>query len=718
MLQTNLQALFEPSQVAVVGASANPGKIGHSIMANMLEAEFGGNLIPVNPKADDILGRKCVHRIPDLPRGLDLAVIAVPRDGVIPSLKDLASIETKSVIVITAGFKEVGREGHYLEEEMIGICRKSGMALIGPNCLGVINIAAGLNASFAAGTPKVGNIAFFSQSGALCTAILDWALGENIGFSKFVSLGNKAVINEAHMLDYLGNDPATSIILGYIENVSDGRRFLEAARATTVKKPVVLIKSGTTAAGAKAASSHTGAIAGSDQAYSAAFRQCGVIRALDISTLFNLAQAFSSQPLPLGPNLGIVTNSGGPGIMTADACERSSLNMASISPTIVERLQAVLPPYANFYNPVDIIGDAGAERYGKAIEIVLQDPHVHSLLVLLTPTAQAAEELEPITRSIIEAAKTGKKPVFASFMGKKRISVGQKMLVEAGIPCYDFPEPAIASIEAMHKYADWQKSPAPAFETMDADKELVARIIQEARYQNSLDIVEFQAHEILRAYDLPAPKTILARSSAMAVRAAQDIGHPVVLKIASPQISHKSDVGGVKVNLQNDDDVLKAFRDITSRAQRLRPEAYITGCLVQEMAPKGAKEIIVGFKRDEQFGPLLMFGLGGIYVEILKDISFRLAPLSRQDAQNMIREIHSYMLLKGVRGEKSVKFSAIEDILLAMSQLALDFPDICEAEFNPVLVTADKALVADVRLTLCPPPRTDTEHLDASEDRP
>ncbi len=697
-LKDNIHALFAPKTVAVIGASAAPGKVGHTVVANMLEAGYKGTLIPVNPKADEILGLPVTKKIEDLPEGLDMAVIVVPVAAVVPAMEALAKRKVRSAVIITAGFKEVGKEGYALEQRLIELCTEHEIAMVGPNCLGLISTHDNNNASFAAGYPEKGSIAFFSQSGALCTAILDWALGENVGFSKFVSLGNKAVINEGNMLEYLRTDPNTSVILGYIENVEHGADFIEQAAKVTQEKPVIMIKSGTTTAGAKAASSHTGAIAGSDQAYTAAFRKTGVIRANDMATLFDLAQAFSTQPLPEGPGLCIVTNSGGPGILAADATEKSSLNMARLSNSTIDRMKEFLPPYASLYNPVDLIGDAPAERYRKTLEVIIDDPQVHSILVLLTPTASA--EILETAEAIIEVSKKTKKPIFVNYMGGMRTRPGQKMLTDAGIPCSIYPEPLIKSIETMYNYYLWRQTPAQEYPEVRRNRQKARLVINEARAKGATEVVEFQAQEVLRAYNLPTPNTGLARSSDEAVAAADKIGYPVVLKIASPQISHKSDVGGVKVNLADAEAVRNAFFDITARAQRMRPEAYIAGCLVQEMAPKGCKEIIIGFKRDDQFGPLLMFGLGGIYVEILKDIAFRLAPLGRDDAKGIIREIKSYMLLKGVRGEQPVNFQAIEDILITMSELALDFPEIVEAEFNPVLVNAEKAVVADVRITL------------------
>ncbi|TVM36724.1 acetate--CoA ligase alpha subunit [Oceanidesulfovibrio marinus] len=696
----SLAALFEPGSVAVIGASATPGKIGNIIVSNLLDAGYTGKIYPVNPDPGEILGLPVTQDVADLPEGLDLAVIAIPPAAVVEVMKDLAARKVKAVAIITAGFREVGREGYYLEEEIAKIARDNDIALLGPNCLGLIATDSDLNASFATGYPESGHIAFFSQSGALCVSILDWALGNNIGFSKFISLGNKAVLDESHMLDYLAEDGQTNVILGYIEGVSDGKRFMESASAMTMKKPVVMIKSGTTASGAKAASSHTGAIAGSDQAYDAAFRQTGVIRVHDVASLFNLATCFSTQPLPKGPNLAIITNSGGPGILAADATEKSGLNLSSLTARTSKALREFLPAYASLYNPIDIIGDASAERYARTLEVVAKDELVHAILVLLSPTASA--QIKETAQAVIEVAEKLDKPVFACFMGDKVVGPGKRMLQDASIPVYSFPEPAIAGIEAMYEYHERRNRPAPAELCIRRDIEAARTVIADARERNALEIVEFQAQGLLNSYGLPVPKTELARTSQQAVEAAERIGYPVVLKIASPQISHKSDVGGVRVNLQDSSEVVAAFMDITSRAQRLRKDAFISGCLVQSMAASGSREVIVGFKRDDQFGPLIIFGLGGVYVEVLKDISARLAPLTLDDAKQMIREIKSFPVLRGVRGEQPVNFAALEEIILIMAQLALDFPEIDEAEFNPVLVNPDGAVVADVRVILAP----------------
>ncbi|SDN31794.1 acetyltransferase [Desulfonauticus submarinus] len=699
-MKQNLEYLFSPKSIAIIGASSHPEKIGHIVLQNLQEMNFKGEIYPVNPKAKTILGLPVFSDIKSLPKKIDLAVITVPRGLAVKSVEELGEKGVKAVIVISAGFKEIGGKGYHQEQKLIEIAKKYNIALLGPNCLGLINTHANLNTTFATGIPNKGNISFFSQSGALCVAILDWALGENIGFSKFISLGNKAILDETDMIEYLGKDPKTKVILGYIENVCSGEKFIQTAKKVTRNKPILLIKSGRTAAGARAASSHTGAIAGSDKAYSTAFSKAGIIRVFDVETLFNLALAFSTQPLPQGPNLTIITNSGGPGIMAADICENSKLQMTRLSAETIQKLKQILPGYAALYNPIDIIGDADAKRYLDTIDVIVDDPNTHAILVLLSPTSAIAPQITELAKGIVKKCKNIPKPIFCVFMGKHHVKKGQKILLDNNIPCYLFPEPAIRSLETMYKHWEWTKKGEIKIEIPKRNLELAKKVINEAIVTKQREIVEFQALKILQAYNLPHPKTKLARSSDEAMHIAEEIGFPVVLKIASPSISHKTDVKGVIINLNSPKEVKNAFLEITSRAQRLRPEAHITGCLVQKMAPKGCKEVIVGFKRDDQFGPLIMFGLGGIYVEVLKDISFGLAPLTRDDAQNMIRQIKSYLLLKGFRGEPPVNFKAIEDIILIMSQLSLDLPEVFEAEFNPVLVNDKEALVADVRLII------------------
>ncbi|HWR04587.1 MAG TPA: acetate--CoA ligase family protein [Humidesulfovibrio sp.] len=698
MDQRALQAFFSPKTVAVIGASATPGKVGNAVVANMLAAGFKGRLYPVNPKGGTIEDLPVTRSLGELPGGIDLAVFAVPRDAVLPAFEYLAAHGLKSAIVLSAGFREAGREGYTLERDLAACARRHGIALLGPNCLGMMNTAHGVNASFSASQPVPGSVAFCSQSGALCQAILDWARGEHFGFSKFISLGNKAVLNETSLLAYLGSDPASKVIMGYMENVDGGEEFVRAAREVSRKKPVIMLKAGSTNAGAKAASSHTGAIAGSDDAYAAAFRQCGIVRAPDLESLFFLAEAFSCLPLPRGPNVAVLSNAGGPGILAADACEKTSLHMARLSPETIQRLQAALPPYASVYNPVDIIGDAGAERYRKSLEAVLDDPLVHAVLLLIAPTAMV--EIEATATAIAQAARRSSKPVMTCLLGRAHGSIGRDILRQAGLPCYAFPEPALRSIEAMYAYAQWRQKPVPVFEPPRRDLDAARRILDAATAQGRQELADSQARELAAAYGLRVPATVLARGSAEAVQAAKAMDVPVALKVASAQLTHRTDVGGVALGLLGDEAVGKAFRDLTAHVRRIRPEAVVSGCLVQAMAPAGSLEVVVSMRRDDQFGPLLMFGLGGIHSEILKDVSHHLIPLSRAEAFGMIRSIRSYLLLKGVDGEPAVNFRALEDVLLAMAALAQDFPQVYEAELNPVLVNEEGALVAEARLTL------------------
>ncbi len=694
----NLRSLFNPESIAVVGASRNSRKLGNVILANLIAAGYKGTLMPVNPAGGEILGLAASPSIGALPRPPDLGIIVLPREQVLGAMTDLADADVNSICVVTAGFRETGRDGFELEMEMAELARRRRINLLGPNCLGLVNTANGLNATIAQSKPAKGSIAFFSQSGALCSAILDWADGEGIGFSKFVSLGNKAGVSEADVLEALGDDPDTSVIIGYLESVEDGRKFLTKARAVTEKKPVIMIKAGTTQAGARATSSHTGSLAGDVIASTAAFKQAGIIRVESLEALFDLARAFAEQPLPAGPNLTVVTNSGGPGILAADACEGADLNLARPTMETLDVLGKALPPFAAIYNPIDIIGDAPADRYRATLEAVADDEMTDALLVLLTPTASA--DIKGTAQAIIDVAANRDKPVFASFMGDERIGPGRDMLLAAGIPCYGYPEPAVRAISAMLAHYRWKTRPWPVEVCFRRDKGKASRTLEHAKRLGLTELPFSDAMEIAAAYELPVPETRLVRTSDQAVRAAKKLGYPVALKLVSPHIPSRSDVGGVALNLGSPRDVRDAWLDITTRAQRKRPDAYIAGCLVQTMGPVKARAVVVRFTQDPQYGPLVSFSLSGPSAEVLDDVSHRLAPLTLQDVQDIVREIKSFPLLRGARGEEPVSLAAIEDILLSMSQMATDFPQIREAVLDPVLVDAEKAMVTDVRLTV------------------
>ena len=678
-----LNNFFNPKSIAVIGASKTPGKVGHDILKNIIQYGYDGAVYPINPGADEILGRKAYPSLQDVPDKIDLAVVVIPSKNVLEVIAQCGEKNIDSAIIITAGFKESGLEGAKLETELINKAKEAGVRFIGPNCLGMIDTHSKVNASFAAGMPEKGGIGFFSQSGALCLAVLDRALPDKIGFSKFISMGNKADISDTDMMLALAEDEHTKVILGYIEGVGDGRKFMDIARQVSKKKPVIILKSGITSSGAKAASSHTGALAGREAAFDAAFKQSGVIRAHTINELFNYALAFANQPLPQGPNVAIITNSGGPGILAADACDKSDLKLAPPHKEIVDELRTFLPPVASFYNPVDILGDAGSDRYEKAITTVLKDDKIHGILVLLTPTATV--DVEATAIAVANIANETDRPILTSFMGKKSIEEAAKTLLEYGVPNYSYPEEAVSAMNAMYRYHAWINRPEKQYQGFPGFKEKAVQVFANVKKENRDRFTDSEVHDVLNAYGFSLPKSSFARTSEEAVDAAKEIGYPVVMKIVSPQIVHKSDIGGVRINLSSKQEVEKAFFEITTHLRNIMPAAQIYGVMIQEMV-RGGKEIIMGITKDPQFGHMIMFGLGGIYVEVLKDIAFRITPLSREDAHEMIRETKTFPLLRGVRGEAEADIEAIEHSLMILSQMAADFPQIIEADINPLLV--------------------------------
>lgn len=748
----DLKPLFEPAAVAVVGASRSQAKVGGMLLANLLGAGYRGRVYPVNPGAalqgKDIMDLPAVASAAELPDGLDLAVLCLPREQVLGEMRILAEKGVRAAIVLAAGFRETGRLGFEAEMELTRIAKDAGMVLLGPNSLGLISTSCGLNASFAIGQPKPGGVAFFSQSGAMCVAVLDWAMGLNMGFSRFVSLGNKALLDESAVLRYLGADPETRVILGYCESVEDGSEFMAAAAEVSAHKPVLMLKAGSTAAGARAVSAHTGAISGSPAAYRAAFRQSGVLQVAESAQLFGLAQAFATQPLPSGPGLAILTNSGGPGILAADACAGSALTLPRPSTETLARLTETLPSFASAYNPVDILGDAGPERYRAALSALLADAQTHAVLVLLTPTPQA--QALATARLVIEVANgpenagpDGKpKPVAACFMGREAVRAGRELLQAANIPCYDFPEAAVEALDALYlHFRRTQKAPPPASSCdspvapvgdspvdrtgngagsasrgCEAPWDEEARfIVDAAKTRGLIEITGVEALEAAHAAGLPVLTTGLARTSDEAVRLAGEIGLPVSLHLATPELgpmagawsgadtSEDQNLAVRFARLNDEQAVRHAFLALTSRATRLRPEAYVTGCLVQAasgLSGGGGFELVVGFTRDPQFGPLLSFGLAGVTSELLGDVSHRLAPLTPEDARHMLREVRFYPLLRGARGGAVVSLAELERLLLAVSRMALRLPMLASAEFTPVLAGPGGVHVAGARLTI------------------
>lgn len=695
-----LDAFFRPKSVAVIGASSKPGKLGFDIMKNMVQYGFKGAVYPVNPKGHSILGKNVVNSVGDLPDDVDMAVLVLPAKMVPQYVRDLAPHGVKACVVISSGFKEVGGEGTLLEQELARAAKETGIRVLGPNCIGVMDTSVGLNASFAGSMPNKGHIGFFSQSGAMCLAILDWSLDNAIGFSKFVSLGNKVDLTETEMLEFLAQDDETRVIMGYLESVADGRRFMEVAREVTRVKPVVLVKSGITTAGARAASSHTGALAGADAAYEAAFKQCGILRVHSVRELFNLAQALARQPLPKGPALAVVTNSGGPGIIAADAAELSGLHMAGLRPETVDELRTILPPIASLYNPVDMTGAADEELYRRTLSVVAEDPNVDGVAVLMTPAAHLNSK--KLAKEICEVKVD--KPVFSVLMGRHSVEPGRIYCMEQGMPSYDFPEDAVQAMRGMLAYRQWRESKPSAVVKVDGDKDLVLDIVAKLRKQKRLHMSENEARKCFAAYGVPTVTSLEAATSEDAAEAAEKLGFPVVMKIDSPTISHKSDVGGVKVGLADRAAVIDAFHEMTARVRKVMPDAWVRGVLVQQMV-KGGRETIVGLSRDSQFGHLIMFGLGGIYVEVLKDVSFRVVPITLSDAQEMVRGIRSFPLLRGVRGDPPADVSALAQTLIKLNALVTDVPELAEADINPLLVLprGQGVMAVDARISLSQP---------------
>jgi acetyl coenzyme A synthetase (ADP forming)-like protein len=697
-----IDTFFDPCSVAVIGASTNPEKLGYAVVKNLLDGGYSkqGKVYPINPSAAEILGFKVYPTVLDVPDPIDLAVIVIPYPHVPEALRTCGQKGIPSAIVISAGFREAGKEGLERELELVDICHEYNLRLIGPNCLGVIDSFTPLNASFAAGTPPSGPMAFMSQSGALGTAVLDIALAGQLGLSKFVSLGNKADVSEIDLLQAWVKDEHSKVILIYSEGMPSGQEFIRVARQVTRQKPVVAIKSGVTQSGSRAVSSHTGSLAGSEQAYQAAFHQAGIIRAESMEALFDEALALGYQPPLKGDRIAILTNAGGPGILATDALEKSGLSLARFELETMHTLEQYLPDAASAANPVDVLGDARADRYQFALEQIVKDPNVDGIMVLLTP--QAMTEIDDTARVTASVSQHIDIPILGCFMGQARIQSGITILTQNGIPNYPFPERAANAFKAMSDYRSIKSRPQLEYAHFEVDQAAAKQVFDQARAEDRLTIGDAESRQVLQAYGLRIPSSEIADTPDKAVMIAGKIGYPVVLKIASPDILHKTDIGGVKVGLQSASDVRDAFELMVYRAQRYVPEARIWGCLVQEMAPSGGLEVLVGMNRDPQFGPLITFGLGGIYVETLRDVTFRVAPLAHQEAEEMLTQVRAHALLDGVRGQPPMDKAAIVDALLRISQLVGDFPEIIEMDINPLMVfhQGEGALALDMRLVL------------------
>ncbi len=688
--QQDLDVLFAPRSVAVIGATNRPGSVGQAVFANVFKHNYAGVVYPVNIKAPSVMSVKAFPTVLDIPDPVDLSIIIVPSAQVPATMEECAQKGIKAAIVITAGFKELGGAGVQQEQLVLKAAKDNGIRLLGPNCLGIINTSPeiSLNGSFARLMPRAGNIALVSQSGAVGVAALEYAQGEEIGLSKFVSVGNKADLNENDFLAYLKDDPLTDVIAFYLEDLTDPKRFFQLAREITGekgnKKPILAIKSGRTAAGARAASSHTGALAGSDEAYDALFAQCGVLRVESLEELFDYALAFSAQPLPKGNRVAIVTNAGGLGIMTTDAAVRYGLEIAEFEDQTVAKLKAGLPAAANIHNPVDVLGDAHEDRYRIALEGVLGDVNVDGVIVISTP--QLMTNLAAIASTVAEVAPAYHKPTLVCQMALGEIEETLAIWSKARLPHYHFPEEAARGMGAMARYAaNIHRDRYDVKTFVDVDRAKVQAVLDRVKAASRKFVLEPEAHEIFQAYGFPGVPFFWAQDADQAVSAAADMGYPVALKIVSPDVIHKFDVGGVKLNLANGEEVRRAYQEIRDSVARAHPGADIQGLMVQKMMPKG-RETILGMSRDPHFGPLLMFGLGGTFVEVFRDVNFQLAPISEDWALKMIQGLKGYRALTGFRGEPPADLAAIVESLERLSQMVLDFSELKELDINPFMV--------------------------------
>ena len=699
-----LDAIFNPKGVAVVGATERPNTVGRTIFYNLITNPFGGTVYPVNPGRDSVLGVKAYKSLSDCPGDIDLVVVVTPSQTVPGIVQEAVDKGAKGAIIISAGFKERGPEGIALEERVMAIAQDK-MRIIGPNCLGVMNPIGGMNATFAAAMANPGNIGFLSQSGAMCTSVLDYSFEENLGFSAFVSVGSMLDVDWGDLIYYLGDDPRTEAIVIYMESVGNARSFLSAAREVALKKPIIVVKAGRTEAAAQAAASHTGSLTGSDDVLDAAFRRVGVLRVDEISDIFYTAEVLSKQPRPAGRRLSIITNAGGPGVLATDSLIRDGGELADISDETMTALNEILPEAWSHANPIDILGDATPETYAKSLEVASKDENADGMLIILTPQSmtdptKTAEYLKPY-------ANIGK-PVIASWMGGEEIRAGEQVLAQAGIPNFPFPDTAVRLFNYMWKYSyslrGLYQVPNAAEDADGFDRETAQMIIETVRAQGRQILTETESKAVLAAYDIPTIPMAIAETSEQAVRAADEMGYPVVVKLNSETITHKTDVGGVRLNLQNAQDVEEAFMAIQRNvAEQYTPQDF-NGVSVQPMIKLDeGYELILGSSLDPQFGPVLLFGTGGTLVEVYKDKALGLPPLTTTLARRMIDQTKIAEALKGIRGRAPVDTEFLEKIIVRFGQLAVENPLIAEMDINPMFVSDQYILALDARVVLHPP---------------
>lgn len=699
----NLRSIFYPNSIAIVGATDKEGSVGSTLLKNLLDSDFSGKIFPVNPKRSYILNTECYPSLSSLPMKVDLAVIVIPARGVLPVIEECVRLGIPSAIIISAGFKELGKDGLALEQQILAEASKSGLRIIGPNCLGVMNPHIHLNATFAAAMALPGKIAFLSQSGAMCTAVLDWSLQAKIGFSAFVSIGSMADVDWGDLISYLGTDESTETIFIYMETIGNPSKFLSAVEVISRKKPIIVIKPGKTAAAAKAAASHTGAMAGSDDIFDACLQRGGVLRVDTISELFDMILTLSKQPMPKGPNLCLITNAGGPAVLATDATSIYGARLATLSSDTISALNQFLPPAWSHSNPVDILGDAGAERYAKTLSVVAKDPAIDGILVVLSPQ----DMTDPVgtAEALITHRHVPDKPILASWMGGEHVMEGAQLLDGSGIPAFPYPDSAAKIFATMwrHKKAIQETAHYSSREktedftkARDEVQKIIKHLLSERRYL----LTEEDSKKVLDAYHIPTVRTVHAKTESEAVSVAEELGFPVVVKLHSTTITHKSDVGGVKLSLTTPESVRGACREILESVSKLKGKEHFHGVTVQRMVSTKGHEVILGSIVDPQFGPVLLFGSGGKYVEVYKDKALALPPLNSYLAKQVMMQTKIYQILQGVRGESPVPIKDLEKILIRFSHLIIDNPQIIEFDINPLLATPNEIIALDARVVL------------------
>ncbi|MGA2308664.1 MAG: acetate--CoA ligase alpha subunit [Candidatus Bathyarchaeia archaeon] len=703
----NLDKIFNPKSVAVIGASDEEGSVGYALMKNFTESGFGGHVFPVNLKKTEVLGLKAYANVEQVPEPVDLAVIATPARTVPDVLEQCGRAGIDGIIVISAGFKEIGPEGRALEERITEIKKKYNMRIVGPNCLGVIRPIMHLNATFISKMPKPGNIAFISQSGALGTAILDWAMHENIGFSNFVSLGSMIDVDFGDLMDYFGTDPKTKSILMYIEGITDARKFMSAARHFARTKPIIVVKAGKFSESAKAAASHTGSLTGEDMIYDKAFKRAGMVRVEEIADLFNCAAVLGMQPIPRGPNLAIITNAGGPGVMATDSLIAQGGTLAKLSDKTMEVLNSVLPHFWSRGNPIDILGDAKADRYRAVVEACLNDDNVDGIVIIYT--AQAVVEPVEVAKSLAELIRSRtyqNKTILTSFMGYGAVEEANRIFIDNNIPTYSTPEQAIKTYQYMYQYKRNLELLYETPEELPVDvvppRRPLLTVLRNVATENREILTEVEAKTFLEYYNFPVVKTKTAQTENEAALLASQLGYPVVMKVLSPQITHKSDVGGVVLDITSEAEAREAFKRITQKAKEHDPDAEILGVTVQPMIKRQGYEVIIGAKADPLFGPVILFGMGGVGVGLFKDFAIGIPPLNQTLVRRMMEETKMYQLLKGYRNFPPANIKLLEEIMVRFSQMLVDFPQLKEVDINPLFINEKEAFAFDARIVIDP----------------